>query len=516
MINCMRLPTCGFLLITLAAAPQARAGTGDFNGDGYGDLAIAAPREDVAGALDAGMVHVMYGRNASGLNPIDSQQWTQNSPGIADTCESGDLFGGSPMGVGDFNGDGYDDLAISARWDSVDGVEDAGTFHVLYGSAVGITSIGSRQFTQLTPGVKGDPTVRGLFGSGLRSGDYNGDGIDDLAITGGGPVNSISGAPGVHIFFGTSAGLSANGSQVWTQDSPGILDQWEPGDDFAASLASGDFNHDGFDDLALGSIFEDVGAVVDAGMVQVLYGSDDGLSSLDQVWTQNSPGLVDSAEAGDWFGSFLAAGDYNGDGFDDLAIGVPREDFGAVNNCGAVHVLYGSAELLKSTGSQLWHQDIAGIVDEVDDGEAFGASLEAGDFNNDGRDDLAIGVLETINGSSDAGAVHIILGSATRLTAAGSQFWHQDSAGILEAAEHGDGFGIGLASGDFDADGKDDLAIAARTETMFGQSAAGGVHILYGASNGLTASGDQFWSQQDLGGNVQGQDSFGFSLGRGR
>jgi len=114
-----------------------------------------------------------------------------------------------------------------------------------------------------------------------------------------------------------------------------------------------------------------------------------------------------------------------------------------------------------------------------------------------------------------AGAVHIILGSANRLTATGNQFWHQDSAGILEAAE-ADLFGSALAAGDFDNDGKDDLAIGAGNETIFGQTACGGVDVIYGAVGGLTSNGDQFWSQNSAGinGVAEANDQFGAALGK--
>ena len=86
-----------------------------------------------------------------------------------------------------------------------------------------------------------------------------------------------------------------------------------------------DFNGDGFADLAIGVMLEDVGvgaeAIVDAGAVNIIYGSADGLTSLrDQVWTQESVGILDTAGEEDRFGFAVAAGDYDGDGFDDLAV----------------------------------------------------------------------------------------------------------------------------------------------------------------------------------------------------
>src|SRR5206468_7203763 len=118
---------------------------------------------------------------------------------------------------------------------------------------------------------------------------FNGDGKDDLAIgipretvdsaSTGAPV-SVAGA--VNVIYGSSKGLSATltkTNQIWTQNSGSVDDSAEVGDEFGASLAAGDFNGDGFDDLAVGVLFEDIGSIIDAGAVNVIYGSSSGLSA---------------------------------------------------------------------------------------------------------------------------------------------------------------------------------------------------------------------------------------------
>ena len=116
-------------------------------------------------------------------------------------------------------------------------------------------------------------------------------------------------------------------------------------------MAAGDFNGDGLADLAVGVPYDDLpgirgqGWVYDAGAVNVIYGSYAGLSATmyaDQYWHQNVAGVEDTAEAADNFGYAVAVGDFNGDGSDDLAIGVPGEDVSGVQDAGAVNVLYGS------------------------------------------------------------------------------------------------------------------------------------------------------------------------------
>ena len=105
-----------------------------------------------------------------------------------------------------------------------------------------------------------------------------------------------------------------------------------------------DFNGDGYADLASGIVGEDVGGLEDAGAVSVIYGSSTGLTDIgNQFWTQDSAGIQDSVEASDFFGYAVAAGDFNADGFGDLAIGAADDDVGTLVDGGVVNVLYGSA-----------------------------------------------------------------------------------------------------------------------------------------------------------------------------
>ena len=104
--------------------------------------------------------------------------------------------------------------------------------------------------------------------------------------------------------------------------------------------------------------------MIDAGAVNILYGSASGLTAAgNQFWTQDNPGILERAEAGDLFGSALATGDFDGDGFADLAVGVPFENVGSVSDAGAVNILYGSASGLTAAGNQFWAQDSPGITE---------------------------------------------------------------------------------------------------------------------------------------------------------
>jgi hypothetical protein len=225
--------------------------------------------------------------------------------------------------------------------------------------------------------VEDTPEPGDGFGSTLTIGDFNNDGWEDLAA--GVPGEDFGGlevAGAVNVIYGSSSGLQTADptDQFWTQDSPGIEDISEESDRFASSLASGDFNGDGFVDLAVGAPGES-GVVSSMGVVHVLYGTSSGLSASiisDQRWTQNSPGINDSAEAGDLFGSTLAAADFNGDGNSDLAVGVPQESVGTVSEAGATNVLYGSDPSITSANDQFWHQNKPDVNDRAEAGDKLG------------------------------------------------------------------------------------------------------------------------------------------------
>jgi hypothetical protein len=253
----------------------------------------------------------------------------------------------------------------------------------------------------------------------------------------------------VEVIYGSAAGLTSAGSQIWNQNAGGIADVAETGDGFGSSLAVGKLDTDAFGDLVIGVAAEDVGALANAGVVQVIRGSAAGLTSAgSQLWSQDSAGIADAAEAGDRFGASLASGEINGAAGQDVAIGVPGEDTpGGVVDAGYVHALYGSAAGLTSAGSQIWNQNAGGISDVAETGDGFGSAVALGHLNADAFDDLVVGVPnEGIGALAHAGVVHVIPGAAAGLTSAGQQYWSQNSGGVADSAEAGDGFGNSLGS----------------------------------------------------------------------
>ena len=339
----------------------AALASGDVNGDGFADLVVGAPFEDVGGTVDAGAVSVLYG-SAGGLTTTGGQTFVQ----VGGAVEAGDQFGAA-LGAGDFDNDGVSDVAAGAPFEDVGTIADAGAVGVLYGSAGGLTTTGGQTFTQPVNVEELDE-----FGFAVAAGDFDNDGFADLAA--GAPfedVGTIRTAGAVNVLYGSAGRLTTAGAQTFVQPA-GV----EEGDAFGFAVAAGDFNQDGFADLAAGAPEENVGSTADAGAVNALYGSAGRLTTTGaQTFTQ----VGSAAEVFDQFGFAVAAGDFDQDGFADLAVGAPFEDVGSIATAGAVSALYGSTGRLSASGGQLFHQDSAGVPGAAEAGDFFGAGLAVND-----------------------------------------------------------------------------------------------------------------------------------------
>lgn len=482
--------------------------SGDFNNDGRADLAIGVSRESVDGKSQAGAVQIIYG-SATGLAAKNNQLFTQNTSGLAGSAGTNDHFG-QALAAGDFNKDGIDDLAIGVPGDPINSKSHAGSVTVLYGSSKGLKTTSDQQWHQDSSGISDSAEANDQFGASLAAGDFNGDGRDDLAI---GVPQENSNAGQFHVLYGTNSGLSSSQSQVFSQDSSGINDAAEAGDKFGKVLAAGDFDHNGRDDLAIGIPDEALGSATKGGAVSVIYGTSSGLSgSGDQFFTQDSSGISDAPESNDLFGAALAAADFNGDSSDDLTIGVPGEagSVGGDNFVGMGHELFGGSGKLSGSGSQTFTRLLFADLDASVVG--LGGALAAGDFNHDGKFDLAVGLpLAGVNGQAAAGMAIVAYGTVGGLTDVGAQVVHQDGTGIQDTAEAGDNFGAAVTAGDYNGDGRDDLALGVPKESFSFGTATGCVQIVFGAGGGLTSSGNQRWTQNstDILDDAEDDDQFG-------
>jgi len=439
--------------------------------------------------------------------------------------------------AGDFNADGVADLAIGIPSQTVGGASSAGAVQILYGTVrspfvqsdgtfnigtTGLTAFNKKLITETSLG-KSSQAGDG-FGTALAVGDFNRDGIMDLAI--GSP--GTTGAGAVFIVYGSRSGLRTTAAQMWTEAS--INRTAAAGDHFGSALAVGDFDDNHWADLAVGIPNKTAAGNANAGAVAVIYGRSGQLRVRgNQLWDQSQLN-AGTIGAGDLFGSALAAGDFNADGFRDLAVGAPGQTVGGNASAGAVNVIYGHSGGLNAANNQFWTVDGTNIKGNHNANAQFGFALAAGDFNDDSRADLAIGAPgEDISAAgsqaavSNAGAVHVLYGSSSRLTATNSQLWDENNTGVTcSTAATGDRFGTALAAGLMNGDRLSDLAIGAPGATVNSATGAGRVQVLYGAfatsptdRTELKTTGSQQWDQHTL--NASGDDAaanegFGSSL----
>ena len=457
--------------------------------------------------------------NRKGDRKMTGNGWKTGIIAIASIALFG-VFHAGTAATGDFNGDGYEDLAIGVPYEDCGDIVDAGMVNVIYGTSAGLDSAGSQSFTQSSPGIDGGNEEYDRFGYALAVGNFNGDDYSDLAI--GIPdesVGTLVSAGRVVVIYGSADGLDSENNFDFNQNTPMIEEVAEAYDMFGYALTAGDFDGNGCDDLAVGVPGEEIDGILFAGAVNVLYGFSYGLSiGGDQLWHQDVSGIADSAEPYDYYGIVLAAGDFAGDGYDDLCVGIPYEDINGESNAGAVNVIYGSSGGLTAR-DQIFHQDMYGVDDTAEGGDNFGLSLATGDFDGDGRDDLAVGVpYETYDSLILTGIVHVLYGGLNHLGTTGSQIWNQDSPGIRGTARDADTFGFSVASGDFNDDGYDDLAVGVPGEEVNGMGDAGAVNILFGSSgSGLTDTKNRYGHQDSPGmlDEAEWYDYFGVSLAAG-
>ena len=480
----------------------------DFNGDGLSDLAVGVPGENVGSVVDAGLVNVIYG-SAAGLAPATGQAWTQSSPEVAGNVNGGERFG-TAVASADFNGDGFDDLAVGAPGDAAGAVAAAGSVTVLLGSAGGLTGVGSKLYTQDSVGIGGTAAGGDEFGAALAAGALGGSVDDDLAI---GAPGDIFATGVVHVLFGSSSGVSQSGDLDFQQSHAGGIS--ESGDHFGAALAIGDLGQSSANELAIGAPGEDTGLATESGAVSILPSALTTAGS--KTFTQSTVGVPGTDVTGDALGSAVAIGDVAGAASGDLAIGAPGEDVGGLDDAGQVLILPGSAAGVTTAGSHVRDEDTSGVPDVAEASDRFGAALVAADVVGDGKVDLAIGAPgESVAADAGAGQVTVLRGSSGNLSTTGASLHNQDRPGIADTAEPGDHFGASLASGHWGNGAKADLAFAIPEEDVTSIADAGALATLYGAAT-LGPTGNQYLHQATVGipDSSEPGDAYAAGLGDG-
>ena len=386
--------------------------------------------------------------------------------------------------------------------------------------------------------------------------DFNGDGFGDVVASAHGAyVNGKKGAGQIVVLYGGASGTTSARHATISQNTAGVPDTAEAGDTFGAETAYADFNKDGYDDLAVASPHEKVGSDTNSGVLAVLWGSASGLTGKGVAIADPAP------SAHDYWGKDLAAGDFDGDGKADLAVG---------NSSSTIYVFKGG---ITSTGAPGGGRSTIKppLAPGTDDSPYGPMSLTAGDVNGDGRTDLVVDGYETqtqygwntnyfvpgtasglktasantlspgivtaigdINGdgfgdivsgavwdnklsdgtnvpsSSNGGRVNVTYGSASGPGA--TTGINQNTGNVPGTSEKSDGFGWDLDLGDINGDGYQDVVVSAPNEDIGSVTDTGTVTVLYGTAGGVKTDGaGQLFAQSTAGvpGDDEKSDLFG-------
>ncbi len=395
---------------------ESVSAAGDINGDGIDDLILGAPSAGSTGYYGGapGETYVVFGSAGGFASSLDVAALDGSNGFSIVGIDAYDQSGAAVSSAGDVNGDGFDDVIIGAP-NAGSNYNTYGESYLVFGTDAGFAPSIELSALDGTNGFRiegvDDNDLSGTAVSG--AGDVNGDGIDDVVI--GAPYAGQYNSGESYVVFGTNAGFAANLALSDLDGTNGFrIDGADAYESSGVSVsAAGDINGDGIGDVIIGADGNSYFSY-SAGEAYIVFGTDTGfgasldLSALDGINGFRIGGMFRADRAG---ASVSAAGDVNGDGFDDVIIGAPRA-YADGRDSGESYVVFGG------DGGFVPSIDVSDLdgtngfrIVGVDDYDQSGAAVStAGDINGDGIDDVIIGAPGTGSDYSSPGASFVVFG----------------------------------------------------------------------------------------------------------
>jgi hypothetical protein len=464
---------------------------GDINRDGIDDYAVGAKYGSYGSRQYCGVTYVMYG-SPSMSGTIDLGNVASDA-GYQIIGKGSNDFSGSVIGSADVNGDGFKDILVGVQLNSpfVNGVQRAraGTTYVIYGKASRTTNVDLGAITK-SEGLKVFGAEASDFSGNCISsaGDINKDGFEDFLIGASQASRSGRSLSGVvYVLFGKASFPAAIDLGALTPtDGFQIIGAIANGYVGNAVSSAGDFNKDGVDDFIIGSYLD---GPTKQGVAYVFYGKSSGSFSDVDLATFTSSSSVGVRILGESWGdqlgfSVASAGDFNGDGINDLVIGANYVDPDPhISNAGAAYVIYGKvgsgADIQVSRTMPSFGVAIYGASTNYN----LGYSVSGGDFDQDGFSDVLLGAnQQAVNDASNVGVAYVIAGKpASAVSSLFTSSWDSRWGYLINGIATGDNLGSSVdMSGDINGDGMKDVLVAAPMASPNGRANAGAVYALTG------------------------------------